>query len=258
MATAKPKKPKKTVTKKKTTQSKKKPSKTATKITKKQTKAVKKPSAAKKKSVSKTTTKTTTSKTKTKVVKNATKAPAKKKVASKTSPKAATAKKAASPSKTTTTKTKKTTRTKKAPITAQKPRDIAGMEPYIAKANENYMNDNQSKHFQQLLHNWKLELLEESKRTVNTMQGETGNLPDPSDRASLEEERRMELREGDRIRKLIKKIDKTIEKIHSEDYGYCEACGIEIGIERLEARPTADLCIDCKMLEEIREKQQGI
>jgi len=67
----------------------------------------------------------------------------------------------------------------------------------------------------------------------------------------------MELRARDRERKLIKKIDETIGKLDHDEYGYCDSCGVEIGVRRLEARPTAALCIDCKTLDEIREKQMG-
>jgi DnaK suppressor protein len=67
----------------------------------------------------------------------------------------------------------------------------------------------------------------------------------------------MELRARDRERKLIKKIDEALMNLDNDEYGYCEACGVEIGIRRLEARPTATLCIDCKTLDEIREKQMG-
>ncbi|WP_368730863.1 TraR/DksA C4-type zinc finger protein [Staphylococcus aureus] len=67
----------------------------------------------------------------------------------------------------------------------------------------------------------------------------------------------MELRARDRERKLIKKIDETLQLIEDEEYGWCDSCGVEIGIRRLEARPTATLCSDCKTLAEIREKQLG-
>jgi DnaK suppressor protein len=67
----------------------------------------------------------------------------------------------------------------------------------------------------------------------------------------------MELRARDRERKLIKKIDESLMNLDNDEYGYCEACGVEIGIRRLEARPTATQCIDCKTLEEIREKQMS-
>jgi DnaK suppressor protein len=89
------------------------------------------------------------------------------------------------------------------------------------------------------------------------MADEAANFPDPVDRAAQEEEFSLELRARDRERKLLKKIEKTLQKIEDEDFGYCDTCGIEIGIKRLEARPTADLCIDCKTLAEIKEKQLG-
>ena len=99
--------------------------------------------------------------------------------------------------------------------------------------------------------------MEEVDRTVHHMQDEATNFPDPNDRATQESEFSLELRTRDRERKLIKKIDEGLERLDSHDYGYCEACGVEIGIRRLEARPTATLCIDCKTLDEIREKQRG-
>ncbi|WP_038834169.1 RNA polymerase-binding protein DksA, partial [Pseudomonas aeruginosa] len=101
------------------------------------------------------------------------------------------------------------------------------------------------------------ELMEEVDRTVHHMQDEAANFPDPADRASQEEEFSLELRARDRERKLIKKIDETLQLIEDEEYGWCDSCGVEIGIRRLEARPTATLCIDCKTLAEIREKQLG-
>ncbi|MDQ8037542.1 MAG: RNA polymerase-binding protein DksA [Pedobacter sp.] len=117
------------------------------------------------------------------------------------------------------------------------------------------MNPKQLEHFRVILRAWKRELMEEVDRTVHHMQDESGSLPDPNDRATQEEEFSLELRTRDRERKLIKKIDKTLESIEKDDYGYCEDCGVEIGIRRLEARPTATLCIDCKSLAEIKEKQ---
>lgn len=135
---------------------------------------------------------------------------------------------------------------------------LNGFEPYQEKEGEEYMNENQREHFKNLLHTWKTELMEEVDRTVSHMQDEASNFPDPADRASQEEEFSLELRTRDRERKLIKKIDKTIEKIDADDYGYCESCGVEIGIRRLEARPTATQCVDCKTLSEIKEKQVGI
>ena len=127
--------------------------------------------------------------------------------------------------------------------------------PYKAKKGAEYMNDGQKEHFRQLLLAWKRELMEEVDRTVSHMKDEAANFPDPADRASQEEEFSLELRTRDRERKLIKKIDSTIELLETDDYGYCEACGVEIGVKRLEARPTATLCVDCKTLAEIKEKQ---
>jgi DnaK suppressor protein len=104
---------------------------------------------------------------------------------------------------------------------------------------------------------WKSELMEEVDRTVHHMQDESANLPDPNDRATQEEEFSLELRTRDRERKLIKKIDQTIDRIEKDDYGFCDDCGVEIGIRRLEARPTATLCIDCKSLGRDQGKAAG-
>lgn len=127
--------------------------------------------------------------------------------------------------------------------------------PYELKKGEEYMNDAQLRHFAGILRAWKQGLMEEVDRTVGHMKDEATNFPDPNDRATQEEEFNLELRTRDRERKLIKKIDEALEKIDDHDYGYCEACGIEIGVRRLEARPTATMCIDCKTLEELKEKQ---
>ena len=129
--------------------------------------------------------------------------------------------------------------------------------PYVEKKGEEYMSEGQKLHFRQLLLNWRSELMEEVDRTVTHMKDEAANFPDPADRASQEEEFSLELRTRDRERKLIKKIDSTLELIENNDDGYCDACGVEIGIRRLEARPTATLCVDCKTLAEIKEKQIG-
>lgn len=134
---------------------------------------------------------------------------------------------------------------------------IAGVDSYQEKPGEKYMNDAQLMHFKRILETWRNQLRNEVDRTVNYMQDEAINFPDPVDRAVQEEEFSIELRNRDRERKLIKKIEKTLKKVDDEGFGYCESCGIEIGIRRLEARPTADLCIDCKTLAEIREKQMA-
>ncbi len=137
----------------------------------------------------------------------------------------------------------------------QSGRDLS-FTPYEEIKGEEYMNEKQLKHFETLLKNWKSQLMEEVDRTVHHMQDDAANFPDPNDRATQESEFSLELRTRDRERKLIKKIDEALDAIESGDYGYCETCGVEIGIRRLEARPTATLCIDCKTLDEIREKQR--
>ncbi|MDF2529605.1 MAG: dksA [Gammaproteobacteria bacterium] len=128
-------------------------------------------------------------------------------------------------------------------------------QPYKEKKGEEYMSPEQLKHFESILNEWKRNLMGEVDRTVSHMKDEAANFPDPVDRAAQEEEFSLELRARDRERKLINKIEESREDIKNGDYGYCKACGAEIGIRRLEARPTATLCIDCKTLDEIKEKQ---
>ncbi|NJD06196.1 MAG: RNA polymerase-binding protein DksA [Methylococcaceae bacterium] len=130
-------------------------------------------------------------------------------------------------------------------------------KPYDLAEGEEYMNEAQVEHFRAILHNWKSELMHEVDRTVHHMQDEAANFPDPNDRATQESEFSLELRTRDRERKLIKKIEEALTNLERGDYGYCETCGVEIGLRRLEARPTATQCIDCKTLDEIREKQNG-
>ena len=127
--------------------------------------------------------------------------------------------------------------------------------PYVPAAGEEYMSEKQMAHFREILSTLKSELMDDIERTVHTMQDEATVFADPNDRASQESDIALELRNRDRERKLIKKIEDTIALIDNGDYGYCSSCGVEIGIKRLEARPTATLCIDCKTLEEVRERQ---
>jgi DnaK suppressor protein len=130
-------------------------------------------------------------------------------------------------------------------------------KPYKEKKGEAYMNEKQEAHFRAILEGWRQELMEEVDRTMDHMKDDVTNFPDPNDRASQESEFSLELRTRDRERKLINKISKTLRKIDDHEYGYCQSCGVEIGIRRLEARPTADLCIECKTLQEIKERQGG-
>lgn len=139
---------------------------------------------------------------------------------------------------------------KEMPVIANK-----NIAPYKPKKGEAYMNAKQLEHFRNVLNEIKLGLSQDIDRTVHTMQDEATVFADPNDRASQESDMSLELRNRDRERKLIKNIDKMLARIDAGDYGYCDKCGVEIGLNRLEARPTATLCIDCKTLDEIRERQ---
>ena len=127
--------------------------------------------------------------------------------------------------------------------------------PYKPKGKEDYMNPRQLAYFRSMLEEMKRELSQDIDRTVHTMQDEATIFADPNDRASQESDMSLELRNRDRERKLIKKIEETIARIDAGDYGYCDSCGVEIGLKRLESRPTATLCIDCKTLDELRERR---
>lgn len=177
-----------------------------------------------------------------------------KKVAKKAAVKKAAASKKTAPKKTTAAG--KSSKAGRKTSTSQVG-PVPGIAPYKETKGEEYMNDEQVEHFRNILLTWKKELMEEVDRTVHHMQDDAANFPDPNDRATQESEFSMELRARDRERKLIKKIEESMQNLENEDYGYCEACGVEIGVKRLEARPTATLCIDCKILDEIKEKQMG-
>ena len=124
---------------------------------------------------------------------------------------------------------------------------------YIAKKGEEFMNNGQIKHFVHKLNVWREQLVYEAENTINHIQEDSSPVADKNDRATIEEEFALELRTRDRERKLISKIDKTLHVIDMGEYGYCKTCGIEIGLKRLEARPTADQCIDCKTISEKKE-----
>ncbi|MDA0649374.1 MAG: RNA polymerase-binding protein DksA [Proteobacteria bacterium] len=188
------------------------------------------------------------------------KAPVKKTAVKKAPAKKAPAKKAPVKKAVTKTAPAKKSATKKSPAKLARAvgqiQKFDDFKPYKPGRGESYMNDEQLEHFRGILLNWRGELVDEVTRTVSHMKDEAANFPDPADRATQEEEFSLELRTRDRERKLIKKIDSTLDRLKNDDYGYCDACGIEIGIQRLEARPTATLCIDCKTLAEIKERQE--
>jgi DnaK suppressor protein len=133
---------------------------------------------------------------------------------------------------------------------------LASIKPYTLKKKEKYMNAKQKNHFLSILDNWQGQLQVEQDRTADKLQKNASNFPDEADRATHEEEFTLELRTRERERKLLSKINESIDDINIDDYGYCASCGIEIGIRRLEARPTATRCIDCKTIEEIHERQK--
>jgi len=126
---------------------------------------------------------------------------------------------------------------------------------YIGKKGEKYMSARMRKHFNAVLIEWRAHLKDEMQKTFDHLKNKGESYADPIDRASQEEEFAFELRTRDRERKLINKIAGSLEQIKHDDYGYCYACGVPIGVKRLEARPTATHCIDCKTLDEIKEKQ---
>jgi DnaK suppressor protein len=194
----------------------------------------------------------------------ATKKAAAKKVIAKPAAKKATATKEAAakkviakPAAKKATTTKKAAAKKANPIKQVTSSGLKEFKSYTPKKNEKYMSKAQLKHFVKILNDWKVELSHDIDRTVSHMQDDVTSYADPNDRASQESDMALELRNRDRERKLIKKINDTLRIIENDDYGYCMQCGEEIGLNRLQARPTATLCIDCKTLDEIREKQMA-
>jgi len=135
---------------------------------------------------------------------------------------------------------------------------LASIEPYKLNKKEKYMSAKQKKHFSKILERWKQMLQIEQDKTADKIQNNSNHFADESDRATHEEGFTLEIRTRERERQLLEKIDQSIDDLKNSAYGFCinPYCGIEIGIRRLEARPTASLCIDCKTLEEITEKQK--
>ena len=220
--------------------------------------------------------KTTRKKTATKARKTAKKAVSKKKATSKVSKKKVAARKKAGktssrkktskkkvvkkPSRKRTSKSKvSTTTAKRTKKRATKSKNgshlIHGIEPYKPRKGEEFMSDGMREHFRSILLAWKQELMQEVDRTVHHMQDEASNFPDPNDRATQESEFGLELRTRDRERKLLKKIAQALNRIDEDSYGYCEETGEEIGLERLEARPVATLCVEAQERRELAERQ---
>ncbi len=214
--------------------------------------ATKKKAEAKPAKKAATAEKTTTQKAATK------KAASKKVSAAKTAEESTAKKKTAAKKSAADTTAKETTAAaaKKSALQIEiSPLESTEIKRYARSSAGEYMNEDQKAHFRKILAEWKVQLMKEVDRTVGHMKDDATNFPDPNDRATQEEEFSLELRTRDRERKLIKKINEAQRRLDDDEYGYCEQCGIEIGYERLEARPTAELCFDCKTLEEKRERQ---
>ena len=246
------KKAKKKATKKKATKKKAARKKAARKkVTKKKVarkKAARKKAARKKVAKGKKTTRKKATRKKVTAKKATAKKAAKKKAARKTAKKKAPAKKRAA-----------TKRANGSPARIRRSKSsntlIHGIEPYRPARGEEYMSEGQLKHFEKILKTWKAELMAEVDRTVHHMQDEASNFPDPNDRATQESEFGLELRTRDRERKLLKKIAQAISRIEDGSYGYCEETGEEIGLQRLEARPVATLCVEAQERRELAERQ---
>jgi DnaK suppressor protein len=128
---------------------------------------------------------------------------------------------------------------------------------YKPRKNEKYMCPRHVEYFRRKLLSWRDELVEESRETINHLQHEVRDVGDEAERATRETENSLELRTRDRYRKLIRKIDKALIRIEEGEYGYCEETGEEIGLDRLEARPIATLCLDAQERWELRQRQLG-
>jgi DnaK suppressor protein len=181
-----------------------------------------------------------------------------------TTAKKATVKKVA-PKKVATAATKKKVPVKKVATAAPKKKapvkqttianNKSKIAAYKSKKGEKYMSAAMKKHFVAVLLLWREHLTDEMQKTFDHLKTKGETYADPMDRASQEEEFAFELRTRDRERKLMNKIGISVEKVKQDDYGWCDSCGDEIGVKRLEARPTATHCIHCKTLDEIKEKQ---
>ncbi|MEO1703591.1 MAG: RNA polymerase-binding protein DksA [Pseudomonadota bacterium] len=125
---------------------------------------------------------------------------------------------------------------------------------YKPTDDESFMNDRMRDYFRRKLHDWKEDLLRESRETIEHLQAADSHHPDIADRASSETARSIELRARDRQRKLINKIDAAIRRIDDGSYGYCEETGEPISVQRLDARPIATLSLEAQERHERREK----
>ena len=131
------------------------------------------------------------------------------------------------------------------------------VEELMAMPESDYMNEQQRAFFRHLLEQQKHDLLHNADKTTENLKQETIVVPDPADRATIEEEHALELRTRDRERKLLKKIEQAIARIDAGEYGYCDETGEPIGLARLLARPTATLSLEAQQRREMRQKMFG-
>lgn len=140
-------------------------------------------------------------------------------------------------------------------MSANQPKFLEDYPAYQVKPGEEYMSPEMLAHFRNKLTWWREQLLAEMNTTIHHLKEDSAMPADPNDRASQEEEFSLELRTRDRERKLIAKVEEAIKRIDDGDFGYCSVTGEEIGLERLEARPTATMTVEAKAMQELREKQ---
>ncbi len=127
----------------------------------------------------------------------------------------------------------------------------------MAMPDSEYMNDVQQAFFRRKLQQLKADMLANAGETTEHLREDTSVMPDPADRATIEEEHALELRTRDRERKLLKKIEQAIVRIDAGDYGYCDETGEPIGVGRLMARPTANLSLEAQQRRELKQKMFG-
>lgn len=130
----------------------------------------------------------------------------------------------------------------------------SNLQDYVPSDDEEFMNPRQQAFFRARLEQWKTDILNGTKSTINNLQEESSNLPDLVDRASSESDKALELRTRDRQRKLIAKIDAALRRIDEGTYGYCDETGEPISLRRLEARPTATLSLEAQERHERKER----
>lgn len=132
---------------------------------------------------------------------------------------------------------------------------LQDLRAYEVAQGEEYMSTRQKDYFHQLLSHWLKQIDRAGRRAAAALKSGLLDQADENDRASSEEQLALNLRWHERESRLSQKLKDTVARIDSEEFGYCDICEVEIGLERMLARPTATLCIDCKQIEELKERQ---